>query len=93
MFKNGELAAPKSLETLRDEATEALGIGARYKITAVGEYADGSRGIASSDPCVPRVQREAMEAQGVREVTGIGHAEETLTTAQLMRLALSFASK
>ena len=70
--------SPKPLTQLRDEAAEVLGTSSRYKSTAVGEYEDGSLGIASSDQKVPRVQREWAEENGVRVVNGPGHAEETL---------------
>jgi RHS repeat-associated protein len=66
------------LRALTNEAHGELGVGTRYKSTAVGEYQDGSLGVASSDKLVPRVQREWAAENGVRVVNGAGHAEETL---------------
>lgn len=66
------------LQQLRDEASTVLGKGTRYKSTAVGQYADGSYGVASSDTLVLRAQREWAEERGVRIVNGEGHAELTL---------------
>ena len=75
-----EMAAMGSvdLRLLTDQAHATLGKGVRYKSTSVGEYADGSLGVASSDTLVPRVQREWAAGQGIRVVNGEGHAEMTL---------------
>ncbi len=66
------------LRDLTDEAHGLLGAGTRYKSTAIGQYADGTFAIASSDAKVPRVQASWAQANGIQVVNGIGHAEETL---------------
>ncbi|MFF7106234.1 hypothetical protein [Pseudomonas sichuanensis] len=53
----------------------------RFKSIVVGVMPDGSLGIASSDKEVPKAQREFAEDKGLADVSGVGHAEETLINA------------
>ena len=48
------------------------------KTTAIGQYQDGSLGIASSDDKVPKPQADWARSKGISVVNGSGHAEETL---------------
>ena len=67
-----------NLRKLTNQAQAQLGKTARCVSTAVGRYADGSLGIASSRTVVPRVQAEWAAKKGIRVVNGTGHAEVTL---------------
>ena len=66
------------LRGLTNEAHDLLGFKGKFVSTSVGQFADGSLGIASSDKVVPQVQQAWAEARGIRVINGAGHAEITL---------------
>lgn len=53
----------------------------RSKTTAIGIGQDGKMYIASSDELVPKVQRDWAISKDIEPIRGIGHAEETLMSA------------
>jgi RHS repeat-associated protein len=68
-----------NLRSLTNDAHSQLGFKGNFVSTAVGQYADGSLGMASSDTMVPRAQVEWAQQKGIRVVNGEGHAETTLS--------------
>ncbi len=71
----------KNLKYLVEEARSVLGIGDKYKTTAIGILADGSLAISSSDPKLPKPQRIWAIEHGIKIIESRCkdvHAEEIL---------------